>query len=617
MYEDHVLQLKKYWNTDRSDSMLYHGEQALVLARALGDKQLEGRVNVYLGSHFYEQNESSSTAYYYFRKAYQAYRQAKDTLKMAKTLLRMGILEKNTRQFIKSKESCIQALEFIGNKKTDFADELYNNLGITYNELGDLQRCVSYYKKSLELREQSGNNELILQTLNNMATAYKTHKDFTNSAYYYSRALQYPLAVLEKYPEEYARIIDNNAHLHFLQQKNNNVLKDYLKALEIRKKIGHDAGIVISKLHLAEYYRRSGDYEKSNSYAQQAHTLAQNTGNYRDALTAMELLSSNYKNSGKLPEALRYAKGYDSLLKKVYHKELNVGEKFADIRYESKEKEKENKDLKLRNQLQQLKARQQRIYLYAALGLLVLLIITSVLYVRYSRLKAREKSLLMQQKELEAEKEIESLLLQQQGFAEKAKQREQERISHDLHDSIAGKISGTMLGLDALASQSESPVKEKLDTSVQYMKSILDELGSIVYDMNRQKIIDVSYKSLLEQLIDNQLSRSTRSSLTIASDLDWNRVSNRIKIACYYIIQQGLRNIQQHACASEAEVKCYQKNQKFHLEILDNGIGIDPDKPSNIGIPGMKKRTESVGGTFSLHTEKSKGTTLYCTFPLS
>ena len=148
--------------------------------------------------------------------------------------------------------------------------------------------------------------------------------------------------------------------------------------------------------------------------------------------------------------------------------------------------------------------------------------------------------------------------------------------------------------------------------------AILQELSSIVHDMNEQRISETSYPMLIEETAKSQLTESTAFTFSIDDSIDWDTISNRIKLEFYYIIQQGMRNIHEHSEASEASVKIGLDENFIFLVISDNGIGINTrSSKRGIGISGMKKRTEELGGKLELKSEEHKGTNITIKIPLS
>ena len=601
--------LKKYREQDRESQMLTSGKKALLIAETLDDYAAKDKIYIALGNYYSYKNESSIIAYDYYYKAYRSYSHTKDAVKMAKTLLRLAILEKNTKNYLKSKESCFLALELLGDKPSEFLESIYNNLGIVYGELQDVKTAVMYHKKALALRMQDNQQELILQSYNNIATAYLDNGDLNNAASYYKKGLSYPATILQQFPEEYARLLDNFSHLQFLQGKKE-VLPNLLKALSIREKCEHQAGIIISYLHLASYYQDLNQLPLSNTYAQKAYQKANQTKNYRDVLTALTILEANSQYLKNYKKALEYANKHKQIVDYLAHEELKINEKFADIRYQASQKDKENKSLWLQNKEQQLLTVKQKKYLYLTLCVFGVVLLSGVGYFQYSKMEQK-------QKEQKAASEIIRLLFERQEATEKAKQMEQERIANDLHDSIAGKLSGLMLKLDTISVSSPKEIKSKLDPTVEHLEAILKELQHIVHDMNEQQLISISYPLLIAELANQHLIDKTIISCEIDSTIDWDKISSRVKLAIYYIVQQGVRNINEHSNALQGSVELTLNHLNLLLTIMDNGIGMKKEITLGMGISGMKKRAQEVGGNFEIVSTKNNGTTICIKIPVA
>lgn len=602
-------QVKKHREENNEKLMLLDGKRAILIAESLGDNLTKAKVYVALGNYYYDKNQSSVVAYDYYYKAYRAYSYEKQAEKMAKTLLRLAIVEKNNRNFLKSKESSFLALELLKGQSTDFLDTLYNNLGIVFGELQDLKQAFFYHQKALALRIKNNQQELILQSYNNIATAYLENGKLSKAILFYQKGLSYPRLILEQYPQEYARLLDNYSYLQFLQGQKQ-VLPNLLKALSIRENCDDKAGVLSSYLHLASYYQKLNQLDLSNSYAYKTYQRAFQTKNYRDVLSALEVLEANSQKLNEYKKALEYAKTQQQILDILTSEELKISEKFADIRYAASQKERENKVLKLQNKEQQLLTEKRKKYLYLAIGIFGVVLLSGIGYFQYSKMEQK-------QKEQKAASEIIRLLFERQEATEKAKQMEQERIANDLHDSIAGKLSGLMLKLDTISVSSPKEIKSKLDPTVEHLEAILKELQHIVHDMNEQQLISISYPLLIAELANQHLIDKTIITCEIDSTIDWDKISSQVKLVIYYIVQQGVRNINEHSNALQGSVELKLNHPNLLLTIMDNGIGLKKEITLGMGISGMKKRAQEVGGNFEIVSTKNNGTTISIKIPVT
>jgi len=79
-----------------------------------------------------------------------------------------------------------------------------------------------------------------------------------------------------------------------------------------------------------------------------------------------------------------------------------------------------------------------------------------------------------------------------------------------------------------------------------------------------------------------------------------------------------LNNVAKHSRADRARLKLRKTEGTIELVIEDNGEGFDPQIcKRGLGLGSMKERAELVGGTFTIESNRGKGTTIRAKWPLS
>ena len=127
-------------------------------------------------------------------------------------------------------------------------------------------------------------------------------------------------------------------------------------------------------------------------------------------------------------------------------------------------------------------------------------------------------------------------------------------------------------------------------------------------------IIDV----LKEHIADTE--KTSNLSIDFQTNIVKKKISDKISIALYRIIQESLNNIIKHAKAERVKVSLYSRNNELDVNIQDDGVGFDSDKKLkesgiHCGIIGMKEMTESLEGTFVIESKPGKGNTISLLFP--
>ena len=245
----------------------------------------------YFAAHYRKQHNIDSTFSYYY-KSFTFYNKLNDSLSAGKMLLNMAILQKNVHDYKGAEKSSFKALDYLkstSNKRR--ISSVYNNLAIVYNNLKEYELAIKHHQKALNIRQEIHENSIyVLQSLNNLGKSYKDSKDYKNAIDVFETALEQD-STLNTHLETKAALIDNLAHAKFRLGKTKHTHDQFIKALHIREDINNPHGVIISSLHLAEYYIKLKNHDIARQYALKAEKIAKKTKKYRDYIEALELMS--------------------------------------------------------------------------------------------------------------------------------------------------------------------------------------------------------------------------------------------------------------------------------------------------------------------------------------
>ena len=221
----------------------------------------------------------------------------------------LGILHSRIGDYQKS----LQFLEFATDyykrpfyyTRVDRADysSLLNNLAITYQDLGRLDKALEIQKKALEIDEQifDAFHPTIARDYNNLSLIYQQLGQLDNALLWQKKALQiYEVSLGVSHPEV-ANNYNNLAVIYQQLGQFEKALEFQLKALNIDKqalgsehpKTSRDYG------NLATIYQQMGDYEKALEAQMKA------LENYQKVLgKAHPNLAKNYNNLGLIYQRL-------------------------------------------------------------------------------------------------------------------------------------------------------------------------------------------------------------------------------------------------------------------------------------------------------------------------
>jgi signal transduction histidine kinase/ligand-binding sensor domain-containing protein len=229
-----------------------------------------------------------------------------------------------------------------------------------------------------------------------------------------------------------------------------------------------------------------------------------------------------------------------------------------------------------------------------------------------------ETNLLLEQ-EIEVRKAAEEQLATQR--AEAAVLEERSRLARDLHDSVTQSLYSLTLYADAaqrlLSTQQLDGVAENLGKAGATAKEALGEMRSLVYELLPPILEQEGLVAALEARLE---AVEGRAGLETHLDVEgYDRLPAEIEAGLYGVAQEALNNALKHAHASRVSVKLHQEGGAVVLEIVDDGVGFDPQAAQahgGMGLRGMAERVAQMGGQLEIQSAPGEGTSVQVTVDL-
>jgi two-component system, LuxR family, sensor kinase FixL len=199
--------------------------------------------------------------------------------------------------------------------------------------------------------------------------------------------------------------------------------------------------------------------------------------------------------------------------------------------------------------------------------------------------------------------------------------REQQRISSDLHDGLGQELTGVALMLTSLVGR----LKREHAGAAGDAEEIVALVNSAI-ESARALARGVSPVSVER----GGLPSALRALATRASDMYGATVRFRGKVwpqltldaaACdhlYRIAQEAVNNAITHGRGSQIEISLISQGGKGLLSIRDDGVGISQQARAGqgLGMHTMDYRSRLLGGSLQVHQRARRGTVVTCAFPL-
>ena len=548
------------------------------------------------GVFYYNDNEQLDSSYFYFNLAKKHFEAIGSKKHVGKMLFNMAVIQEDVDDFTGCEINIFKAINmFDETKHQTNLYRCYNTLGIMHNNLGEVEKSIEAHKKAIYyLNEVKKKRTFLESSYNNIGRTYEQAKEHLKAISFFDKALKNDSVRLKKLNISlYAKLIDNRAYNKLLLKDTLGILKEFNRALRIRDSLNYKSGILINKLHIAEYLVLKQDTVAAIDKIQEAYSLAREVDNYRDQLHALKLLSTLDKKN-----ATTYFKQYAHINDSLKIKDRRTRDKFTRISYET-DRFIEEADKQKRDKV-----------LVSVIGFISISFLIALFYIYFQNAKTRR--LALENEQQDNREKIYQLMLQQEYMHQEGKKEERMRISEDLHDGVLGSLYGTRMGLGFLDIEGDKESMEKFEEYLDDIQKAESEIRSISHALKSELFTtQSSYIDTLKKYLENVNTAESKLSISIVdeSKLNWDEIDQELKINIFRIIQEAYYNVIKYANANEFSVNFIHDEENIKLIIEDDGKGFDVKKKGKgIGLKNMRERMLKFGGSVEVLSQLNNGT---------
>jgi signal transduction histidine kinase len=207
------------------------------------------------------------------------------------------------------------------------------------------------------------------------------------------------------------------------------------------------------------------------------------------------------------------------------------------------------------------------------------------------------------------------LALQAKALEALATSRERNRLARELHDTLAHSLSALAVQLEAVSALWDSNPQRSHDLMEQSLTMTRNGLNEARRAIQSLRITPLEDLGLLLALRNLAISSAERNVATIDIRMpnELPALGPEVEHGIYRIVEEALRNIEQHARASHVDLWLEQKDHLLTLTIHDNGHGFISDwadQEDRFGLRGMRERAEEIGGRMSIASQPGVGSTI-------
>ncbi len=534
----------------------------------------------------------------------------------------------------------------------------YRNLGYAYTRSGDLDKAIETYYQLMRIADSVGNDLIAGEAMSNMATTYKSNKDYTkarllefeaiqyfkaagdslrmaaqylnlgNTYYYLDRfdsAMLMLSAAMAHSDNKYLIPYTNGTAALVLAKLGENDTAEYLlnRALKSWEDTRDHYAMADTKVQFGGICFEQGRTREAIDYLLDGYRIARENGLKEQIQDGARILSEIYMRQEDYPTALQYQTEYytyrDSLINAESIK------KMADQRidYEVGLKQAEVDLLEARQENQRI------ILMGLAIFLFVVVVVLIIIYRFYTTKNRLSKELATQKDQLER--------------LNHTKDKFFSIISHDLRSPVSAFLGVSRMIRMLVKSNKTKELMEMtddIDESVQRLSSLLDNLLNWAVQQQGH-FPNVPEKVNVKELLDNMMVSFSYMAkgkhLSLSNSIDepvylWadknstatifrNLINNALKftgdggsIEISSIIREGMA----HISISDTGVGIPQEKLEalFQLQAKKSTYGTKGEKGLGLGLQLVNEFIIMNNGRIAIDSEEGKGTTFTVSLPL-
>lgn len=494
----------------------------------------------------------------------------------------------------KAIEMYTYAIQWVGGHDDMLKAKMYNQLGnIWADDLQNEEKALEYYRKSLRLKLQRASDESISAAYNNIGISYKNLGNYDSALYYYERATQ--SAQTSGIPGVKFNPMLNLANLYKKQGRMKDAEQAYLRILEMNDSITVKQQVDIHT-SLGTFYNETGMLGKALLHLDRAGELLATAKNIVDLAAVESQKAEVYYGMRDYVNAYRVQKNLQVLTDSIHKRDQ--GQEIARLMVEYEALEKDKTILESQQQIQQADIRMQRLTIWLILAITLALLITGIIFYLYKKKQASARRAILELK-----------LAEQESLTRV--QEERLRISRELHDNIGSYLTFMNATVEQFRDMEADEVKQKLPELRDGLAMSMRELRKTVWLLNRSSVnideITLRLRDFFRPLSQNGIQIKVEASGNTELALGDIQTTHLFRT-----IQEAVTNACKHASADRVDVKLEIRPGKLlFFSVTDNGNGFDTAviRYGN-GIRNMKYRMEELGGSLEVSSGAGNGTVI-------
>lgn len=196
-----------------------------------------------------------------------------------------------------------------------------------------------------------------------------------------------------------------------------------------------------------------------------------------------------------------------------------------------------------------------------------------------------------------------------------ATSRERNRLSRELHDTLAHTLSGLAVQLETVKAYFDINPKTSqigLEKALASVHSGLEETRRALKALRASPLDEWGLAKATADMAED-LTSHARLALNLSIPNKMPVLSPDVEQCIYRIAQEAITNAINHACAKQLEVRLEFLEGTVVLNVIDDGVGFDTANVgggNHFGLSVMQERAQINGGKLNITSQPGAGTTI-------
>jgi signal transduction histidine kinase len=209
-----------------------------------------------------------------------------------------------------------------------------------------------------------------------------------------------------------------------------------------------------------------------------------------------------------------------------------------------------------------------------------------------------------------------------------AQEGERRRIAADIHDGINQLLIGALLevtsGEHRIANAQPEAAGQALASARDILTEVAGEIRRVVHDLHPPVLEALGLAAALRDVTERvQGFSGIRCSLHVSGVA--RRLPLPTEVGLFRVVQEALQNVAVHSGAGHADVRLTFATSEVSVTVRDDGRGFDRSLAErtvtghgrvHLGLGSMRRRVESLAGSWQLETAPGRGTRVRVRVPM-